>query len=985
LRPIRVVVIALVLLLGVGAGSSAAPPRAPTPTGPPAGAQVGALPAFAWNGVRAAEQYEFQFAADARFSSPVLGQGKDDFLTKNTRATLKETVPNGTYWWRVRALAKDGTPSAWSKGRSFTKTWASTTTLLTPDDHAVVIYPSQQLRLSWSPVAGATKYLVSLARDPNLASIVTVGGRPVETNATSFTPNLTLPEGDYFWGVTPVDAEGNRGNPSRVFKFTWSWPSETTLHYTDLNGSPEVVDPQLSWDPVPGAARYEVEVNPSVDFAPGSKVCCSGTTIGTSVSPTTLLKNNTYYWRVRAIDPAGNAGCWVGAIPQHCLHPGEPSPSFIKTFDNVPPVDAPSVKNLHMQDNRSNPGTDQQPGAGAPGYQTYVPIVTWDPVPGASSYQVDVTPFDPTPTVTFPQGHCDWNASTLTDQWVDTTAVTAWTPFAKGPVAPKPYPDSMTPSFDSQTLVPGGYYCARVRARSDRSGTSDVYGDYTYLTPNGEQWAFQYLGPDPTASTCTPPTAGYPCATDYLLPAMGQVSPRAPLFTWKTLPGAQSYWVIVAKDPAFTTVVDYGVARVPAYAPRALLGPRTYADEFTSYYWAVLPAGQPNGGGAFGGDPLLASPPNFQKRSTAPTLAPVAYGSFGVPTFRWYPPTGDASAGGRRYRFQVSADDSFGTLLDDVTTDSTAYTSNTTYPPGTVLYWRVRADDENLLGLTWSEKGTFKQTLGAPIPNPNPTGGDAIPTWTWTPVPGALSYDVAVDLPDGTHKELSGFPSTAVAPVLMYGTGVFHWRVRAEFPKAPFGLTPGPWSQTVPFTRTILAPTGAQQDVARDRVLLSWNAKAGARRYRVQIAGDTSFSKPVENVVTDNTSYAPLLSYRGFRSLNTGRLFWRVAALDEGGNVGQYTDARAIVRTRRMEIAVRGTLRPRKKMMLTIMVTDFETTAGVPGARLRASGAGIRLRRGSTSAFGSARWWVRAHRRGAFVIQASKPGYAPVSARVVAR
>ena len=490
---------------------------------------------------------------------------------------------------------------------------------------------------------------------------------------------------------------------------------------------------------------------------------------------------------------------------------------------------------------------------------------------------------------------------------------------------------------------------------------------------------------DPTASACIPPTAGYPCASDYVLPATGQVTPRAPVFTWKTLPGALSYWVIVAKDPSFTTIVDYAVTRIPAYAPRMLLGPRTYADEFTSYYWAVLPAGQLNGGSAFGGDPLLASPPNFQKRSAAPTLAPVTYGDYGVPTFRWSPAAGAASAGGRRYRLQVSTDDSFGNLLDDVMTDSTAYTSNTTYPPDTLLYWRVRADDENLLGLTWSEKGTFTVTLGTPIPNPNPAGGDAIPTWTWTPVPGALNYDVSVDLPDGTHKEFSGFPSTAVAPVLMFGTGVFHWRVRAEFPRAPSGVTPGPWSKTVPFTRTILAPNGAHEDVARDRVLLSWDAKAGARSYRVQLAGDTSFSKPVENVVTDNTSYAPLLSYRGYRFLNTGRLFWRVAALDEGNNIGQYTDARAIVRTRRMEIAVRGTLRPRKKMMLNIMVTDFETGAGVPGVTLRASGAGIRVRRGTTTAYGSARWWVRAHRRGSFVIHASKRGYASVTATVVAR
>ena len=41
-------------------------------------------------------------------------------------------------------------------------------------------------------------------------------------------------------------------------------------------------DPQFSWAPVPGATKYEVEVNSSVDFAPGSKVCCSQLTTATN-------------------------------------------------------------------------------------------------------------------------------------------------------------------------------------------------------------------------------------------------------------------------------------------------------------------------------------------------------------------------------------------------------------------------------------------------------------------------------------------------------------------------------------------------------------------------------------------------------------------------------------------------------------------------------------------------------------------------------
>ena len=134
-----------------------------------------------------------------------------------------------------------------------------------------------------------------------------------------------------------------------VASFNWLWPSATATHLEDLNAAPEAYDPRFSWDPVPGAARYEVEINSSSDFAPGSKVCCTGTSIATSLSPTQVFKDNVYYWRVRALDPDGNAGVW---------NQGQ---SFTKTFDKVAPagpVTGTSIKNVRVRDNLADPGTD---------------------------------------------------------------------------------------------------------------------------------------------------------------------------------------------------------------------------------------------------------------------------------------------------------------------------------------------------------------------------------------------------------------------------------------------------------------------------------------------------------------------------------------------------------------------------------------------------------------------------------------------------
>jgi hypothetical protein len=202
--------------------------------------------------------------------------------------------------------------------------------------------------------------------------------------------------------------------------------------------------------------------------------------------------------------------------------------------------------------------------------------------------------------------------------------------------------------------------------------------------------------------------------------------------------------------------------------------------------------------------------------------------------------------------------------------------------------------------------------------------------------------------------------------------------VRAEFAKSPSGLTPGRYSTTYAFTRTIREPSGAHADVSRDHILLSWNAKPGARRYRVQLSGTPDFTQLVENVVTDNTSYAPLLHYPGQISLNTGRLFWRVAATDEGDNVGDFTQPQLLTRVRRMEVSIRGTLRRRSKQWLTVSVTNFETGGGVGGALLRLKGAGV-LRKAHTTAYGSSMLQVRPSRRGYLVITASKRGYTAAS------
>jgi protein-S-isoprenylcysteine O-methyltransferase Ste14 len=950
-------VAAALLLAPIGATASKASLATPAVNAPAAGARTEGVPWFGWSAVSGAAQYEFQIAADPGMNAPVLGQGQDRFFTKNTRATLKRSLPDRTYWWRVRASRANGDVSAWTAPRAFTKVLPAPRPQ-TPVGGAVVSYPGTPLKLVWNPVDRAVKYLVTIASDPSLGSVI--GGKPVETFANAFTRTGALSPGTYYWGVTPVDAQGNPGTPSQVSSFVWAWPSRTAVRVNDLSPDAEVVDPQFGWDPIPGAARYELEVSTSQDYAPGSKVCCSGSTIGTVYSPTNVLKDNRYYWRVRGIDVDGNPGDW------------NEGPVFDKRFDKVPPVASTSIKNLRIRDNVSDPGTDLEPGS--PGsYETRVPLLAWDPVPGASSYEVEVTPMGPS--------DCNWTSTT--SHWRVSIAVNAWSPLGSGWNGQKPYADLMTVATDFQALSAGTTYCARVRARSNRdSAGTDVYGDYTYIVNGGTSTlpgpSFKWLG-FPSGASCSPScNSGYLGAGDYVTPSTGTLSPRTPYFTWRPLAGKQSYFVLVAKDAQFSNIVDYAFTQLPIYAPRSLFRPTTYPDETTSYYWVVLPANGLNGDQA-AGVPLLAAPQSFEKRSTPPAALEPAPGAnlLGHPTFRW-----SGVEGARRYRLQVSQDDRFGTLLEDVVTDSTAYTSNTTYPADTVLYWRVRADDENLIGLTWSDPRTFAKRLEAPVPSAsNATRGDYIPTWTWSDVRGAVSYDMHVDLPDGRQADLTGQRTPALTPVLMYGTGVFRWKVRANFPRQPFGTVAGPYSGTQVFTRTIAEPTGVRSDNSKQYPLLLWDPKPGPKQYRVQISMRADFATAVEDVITDNTSYAPQLTHPAFAM--GVPLYWHVAAMDEGRNTGDWSPVQRIGNVRKLSLRARGA--PKRKRMRKIVVTVRGAGKPIAGATVRLSGAGARRASVRTNRKGSATFKVRATKRGMIVFAATKSGYASATLRLRVR
>ncbi|HSD80221.1 MAG TPA: hypothetical protein VLB47_06150, partial [Solirubrobacteraceae bacterium] len=780
---------------------------------------------------------------DRRFGSIVLGTGagKGAFRTGNTAATLDRTIPDGDYYWRVRAVGPGGTAGRWSAVRALAKRWSAAPQLVAPTDDLTVSWPLAPLALQWTAVAHAVKYQVAIATDPALSNLVLgTASKPAETYGTVLAFPASLAPGRYYWAITPVDARGHKGTRSRVASFAWNWPTAlaaTQLRVADLDGSAEVLDPQLSWEPVLGAARYDVEISTARDFPAGSIVCCSDRTIGTSLSPAKVLANNTgsgvpgdpeqfgYWWRVRAVDADGNAGVWNAGPP----------------FDKTYPA---TIGGLHLRDNLGDPATDAD--AGTPSLlDTSVPVVTWDPVAGASDYEVDVAPYETVGMATF----CNWSATL--DHFDGPTASTAWTPLrSPGGHRPTGITD-IAPEPGAWMPADGHSYCVRVRARRDTDAKGKrVVSDWTTVN-GGTAPAFRYVAA--AAGSPSTLTAG---ASTYREPAPGEQRPAMPVFTWNPVPGAQGYFVVVARDEQFTKLADLAYTNVPAFAMRD-----TLPDETTSYWWAVVPTAAPDGNGA-PTPPTGNAPQRFLKSSVPPTpMAPAGGEVVGrQPTFRWQP-----SLGARNYTLQVSQDPSFGDPVASVVTASSAYTSSATFPADTVLYWRVRANDENGIGLNWSAAETFRRTLPAPsVASGNPAVGTAIPLLRWNPVQGAVSYGVHVDQPDGTRKDFT-VRSTAFAPTEHYGTGIWRWKVRADFPTTGAATVSGAYFAPQDFLRRIDAPTGVLATKTRSRLLVSWSPDPAATQYRIEVSDTNGFVRLLDAATTDNTSWAPDLSRTAYR------------------------------------------------------------------------------------------------------------------------
>lgn len=262
------------------------------------------------------------------FSEPVVGVEPTDFTISGSNVILSSVVSlqnaDPFYWLTVRTGAgsgafrldlfdngsitdRAGNPlgnNGYTQGESFSL--AKTTV-----DFAAPAITAIQGALTnnafspptWSTVANAKAYEVTIARDSGFSKIV-LTQTVTSTNLITQSP---LSDGGYYMKVRAYNTDLNPGKFSTPYFFTLdATPPATPKPKTPKHNSSTPSKPNFDWSTVTGAVRYQIDIDNNSDFS-SPEFSAISTRAFIQSKP---LIGRTFYWRVRAKDAAGNWSAW---------------------------------------------------------------------------------------------------------------------------------------------------------------------------------------------------------------------------------------------------------------------------------------------------------------------------------------------------------------------------------------------------------------------------------------------------------------------------------------------------------------------------------------------------------------------------------------------------------------------------------------------------------------------------------------------------
>jgi CSLREA domain-containing protein len=357
---------------------TANPPSVPTLSAPGSNAlTVDYTPLFDWanstlpTGVLFGH-YEIQLATDAGFIAVILTDvTTSGNITASSYTPTADLPSNSKIYWHVRSYNSLGQYSAWSASRYFRTALLPPTSIApgTVVPGAAVNVLTRRPIFTWNPVAGATGYTVEVSTTPAFSTKAINATTP----ATSYTHTADIAANTiFFWRVK---ANGTNGPSaySQLRTFTsGNPPSVPTLSAPANNALVTTITPLLDWNnsTLPAGTVFrsyylEIALDSAFNFI------VNNANVGSLVTDSnyvTLPRANatTFYWRVRSVN-TGVDGIGYTADDQFSGW------SLVRSF-RVPFAGPTLVMPAHLS-----------------GVGSLKPIFTWNPIVGATSYNIQIS------------------------------------------------------------------------------------------------------------------------------------------------------------------------------------------------------------------------------------------------------------------------------------------------------------------------------------------------------------------------------------------------------------------------------------------------------------------------------------------------------------------------------------------------------------------------------------------------------------------
>lgn len=285
---------------------------------------------------------------------------------------------------------------------------------------------------------------------------------------------------------------------------------------------------------------------------------------------------------------------------------------------------------------------------------------------------------------------------------------------------------------------------------------------------------------------------------------------QQPAITWSEVPGAASYdvWVSSTLDVQ-NPIVNTNVTGT-SFTPSSGLG----IGKLAVWVRARTASGRVSPYSAVGRIDV----------TTAPTIASIPDGIDRRPEITW-----SAVEGAARYELWVANTTTGGTrVIHDTTLTGTTFLPTADLGLGIYSVW-VRAINQSGQVSDWSVVERFN--VGVELLSPTAATFDAQPTFTWTAVPGAATYEIYLRVGSTVIRQ-AGLTTPEFTPSAALAAGTHRWWVRGAAASGTAGGWSSPAEVSVGGQPTITAPTGTASAAPQ----FTWGAVDGAASYTIYVS-----------------------------------------------------------------------------------------------------------------------------------------------------